>query len=294
MTVFSRRRFLTIAAASGALAAGPLSAATPMARWSGRALGAGASMQLVGLDDTSASAVFAEVEAEILRLEAIFSLYQPASELSRLNRDGVLEAPSFDLLQVLSLSTRLHAATGGRFDPSIQPLWHAKATRGDVEAAKALIGWDKIQYDSARVTLGKGQALTFNGIAQGYITDKIAARLREHGLRDVLVDMGEVMGLGARADGTPWKLGVTTPTGEIVQRVQLSDRAIATSAAEGTILAEGSHILHPAGQVSAHGLVSVSASTAALADGLSTALCLMDDASEVLAQFPDAKLEFRA
>ncbi|MGH1414901.1 MAG: FAD:protein FMN transferase [Pelagimonas sp.] len=294
MTVLTRRRFLTIAAAGGAVAACPVSARTPVARWTGRALGAGASMQLVGLGGDAAAEIFAQVEAEILRLEAVFSLYDPQSELSRLNQDGTLAGPSFDFLQVLSLSNRLNVATKGRFDPSIQSLWHAKATGGDLEAAMALVGWHNVHFESSRITVGRGQSLTFNGIAQGYITDKIAALLRGHGLSDVLVDMGEVMGLGNRPDGTPWKLGVAAPDGQILHRVQLSDRALATSATHGTVLAGGPHILDPKGDGGQPVLVSVSAPSAALADGLSTALCLTDETQRVLSQFPKAELILRA
>lgn len=294
MTVLNRRRFLSIAAASGVLAGSPALAGAPVAHWKGRALGAGASMQLVGMDSAEAAPLFAQVEAEVLRLEKVFSLYLPDSELAQLNANSTLTAPSFDLLQVLSLSGRLHRATGGRFDPTIQSVWQAKATGGDVAAAQNAVGWQHVSFDSAAVRLGAGQSITLNGIAQGYITDKIAALLRGQGLRDVLVDMGEVVGLGQRPDGGAWKMGVAAPDGTVLHRVQLTDRALATSAAEGTVLAGGSHILDPAGGRSAHGIVSVSAPSAALADGLSTALCLVDDPAAILAQFPEADLILRA
>ncbi len=164
----------------------------------------------------------------------------------------------------------------------------------DLEAAMALVGWHNVHFESSRITVGRGQSLTFNGIAQGYITDKIAALLRGHGLSDVLVDMGEVMGLGNRPDGTPWKLGVAAPDGQILHRVELSDRALATSATHGTVLAGGPHILDPKGDGGQPVLVSVSAPSAALADGLSTALCLTDETQRVLSQFPKAELILRA
>lgn len=294
MSLLNRRRFLSIAAAGGVLAGSPALAAAPSAFWKGRALGAGASMQLVGLDSADASAIFARVEAEILRLEKVFSLYLPDSEVARLNASGTLNGPSFDLLQVLSLSDRLNRATDGAFDPTVQSVWQAKATGADAATAQDLVGWQHVQFDSAQVRLGAGQSITLNGIAQGYITDKIAALLRAQGLRDVLVDMGEVVGLGHRPDGTAWKMGVAAPDGTLLHRVQLSDRALATSAANGTVLADGPHILDPKGGRTAHGIVSVSAPSAALADGLSTALCLMDDAAAVLVHFPEAELVLRA
>ena len=297
MTPFSRRRFLTIAAACAALPAG---AALATARWTGRALGAGVSMQLAGLTEEDAAPIFADVAQELDRLETIFSLYRTDSEITRLNRDGVLTAPSPEMLQVLSLSDTLHHATGGVFDPTVQPLWLALADGQGVEAARTQVGWKRLRFDSAEVRFETpGMALTLNGIAQGAVTDRIAALLRARGLRDVLIDIGEIAALGRRADGAAWSVGIADPEGQVLRRMTLTDRALATSAPLGTVLdfetGQG-HILNPAGGAPARALVSVSAPDAALADGLSTALCLLPPlrGADVLAQFPQAQLEVAA
>ncbi|MGC1488935.1 MAG: FAD:protein FMN transferase, partial [Albidovulum sp.] len=70
-----RRRFLAMTATFAALPT--LARATPpVAEWRGPALGAGASLQLVGLTRKEARDTFAAVEAELMRLESIFSLYK--------------------------------------------------------------------------------------------------------------------------------------------------------------------------------------------------------------------------
>lgn len=298
MSVLTRRRFLSIAAASAATPALALDA--PVAMWKGRAMGAAVSMKLAGLDADAAAPVFAAVEQELVRLENIFSLYRTESQISRLNRDGGLKAPAPELLQVLSLSDRLHGASGGVFDPTIQPLWIAMAqgeTGQKLDAARKLVGWDGVQFDTASVTLReKGQALTLNGIAQGFITDQIAALLKRHGMRDVLLDMGEVTALGSAPQGRDWKVGVIDANAQIVKRLQLRDRALSTSAPMGTALGEAGHILGPQGQAAQHELISVSAPNAAVADGLSTALCLVDAATgaALVDAFKGATLEVSA
>ncbi|MGB5871454.1 MAG: FAD:protein FMN transferase, partial [Albidovulum sp.] len=88
----SRRRFLAMTATFAALPT-LASATLPVAEWRGTALGAGASLQLVGLDREEARDTFAAVEAELMRLESIFSLYKASSDLSRLNHGGRLAAP---------------------------------------------------------------------------------------------------------------------------------------------------------------------------------------------------------
>ncbi|MGR3623398.1 FAD:protein FMN transferase [Pseudophaeobacter sp.] len=293
----SRRRFLSICAAT--VAAGPAAAASQTsAKWQGRAMGAPAQMVISGLDTQSAAPIFARLEAEIERLEQIFSLFHPQSQLSLLNTQGRLVAPAPELLDVLSLSASLNAASGGAFDPTVQPLWRALALGSKTRPLP--IGWRHVSFDSAEVRLLRpGMALTLNGIAQGYITDQIADLLRAEGLRDVLLDMGEVAARGQRSDGSAWHVGVAAPDGELRAKLSLSDRALATSAAAGTQVGEGlSHILDPRSGTGAElsRLASVSAPRAALADALSTALCLIPatQAPALIRQFSGARLEYLA
>lgn len=301
----SRRRFLTVSAAALGCSGLPAAASAPVARWRGRAMGAQTGMVLVGLDDMQARRAFHAVEQELARLERIFSLYVTDSQLLQLNTTGILKAPAPELLEVLSLSDALNVVTGGAFDPSLQPLWLLRArvaaqgrtaTRAELAAARALVGWGRVRFDTDAIQLEPGMGLTLNGIAQGYVTDRIAALLRGRGLHDVLVDMGEIAALGRRADGADWTAGIARPDGQVVNRVALRDRALATSAPEGTLLRAGQgHIFDPRAPSGApkHGLVAVSADRAAVADGLSTALCLLSkkEADRTLLAFSGARLE---
>ncbi len=306
-TGLSRRRFLSISAAAGVCSAGSVSAGT-LARWTGRVMGAHASMQLAGVSEHDARPIFLAVERELVRLESIFSLYQPQSQLVRLNTKGALTNPAPELLDVLSLCSQLHQATGGAFDPTIQPLWfaHAEAaTHGrslgpkEDQAMRALIGWDRVRFDAGEARfLEREMALTLNGVAQGFVTDKISVLLKQMGVRDVVIDMGEIAAQGRRPDGETWTAGIATPDGNTVKRVVLKDRALATSAPSGTVLNAESdtlHILDPRGdaRLPMHSLVSVSSQRAAVADGLSTAGCLMDHAELAVAigTFPNTTLE---
>lgn len=273
----TRRRFLTIAAAM-AVAGGPLRAA-PL-RMTGVAMGAAAS---VIIDHPEAERIAARIWAEVVRLEEVFSLYRPGSALARLNAAGVIEAPPFELVECLSLAGAVHGATGGAFDPTVQPVWAAlaeAAVRGEVAEIAAvlpLVGWDGVRVESDRVMLARpGMALTLNGIAQGYVADRVAGMLAAEGLEDILIDMGEIRALGGDPRGGDWQARVAGGP-----EVALRDRALATSAPLGTVLdAAGrvGHILDPrTGAVAAAWRqVSVTAPQAALADALSTAFCLMD------------------
>jgi thiamine biosynthesis lipoprotein len=297
MTQISRRRFIAITAACVALPAG----AAPLHHWRGTALGAAASIRLAHPD---APAIVARARAEISRLEDIFSLYRPASALVQLNAEARLDAPPFELLSCLALAGRVHQATGGLFDPSVQPLWaayaqaHAAGGAPDearIAAALDRTGWARVRFDSASVRLDPGMALTLNGIAQGFVADRVADLLRAEGLTNILIDTGELRALGTQPGGEPWPVSIDQGGA-----LTLQDRALATSSPLGTVFDAGGrvgHILHPqTGRPAApvwRG-VSVTAPSAALADALSTAACLMPQRADIdraLAAFRDTRLE---
>lgn len=309
-TKLNRRRFIAISA-SLALLPWTALAATPVARWRGAAMGAGASLQLVGLTTEDAAGIFQEIEAELSRLEDIFSLYRPDSALSRLNRQGQIAAPPPEMTELLGLVDAVHDITGGVFDPTVQPLWSlhaAAAATGERPDAKAVavtadrVGWRKVHHDTSEIAFrSPGMALTLNGVAQGFVTDRIAALLENRGFADVLVDMGELRGIGARPDGTAWRAGIASPDGRLVEEVRLANRALATSAPMGTVLDPAGrigHIIDPRdGSIGkGHALVSVSASSAAIADALSTGFCLLSrtQIAQSLKHWTDARLEYLA
>lgn len=266
-----RRRFLQILAAASvpATRGGPASAATSSAAWRGVAFGADCAVALTG---PGAAAVLAALPERLRAIERWFSLYDPRSDLVRLNTDGVLTDPAPAMRAILSLCDTLHRVTEGRFDPTVQPLWRALAEGGDIATARAAVGWSRVAL-APDVRLGAGQALTLNGVAQGFAADLVRADLAAAGFGHALVNLGEFAALGG-----PWRLGIVDPTwGEMATR-SLTGTAIATSSPGATLVGGHSHILDPRGQAPRWSTVSVEADSAALADGLSTALCLADEA----------------
>lgn len=298
--ILNRRRFLTISAVAACLPAG-LSAHPGTGHWVGQSLGARASIRL---DHPDATAITARCLAEIDRLENILSLYRADSALSRLNRSGRLDAPPFELLECLSLAGRVHHASGGLFDPTLQPLWalwaeaavrNRRPTSAERRVALAHGGWNDVNLSPDAITLRPGMALTLNGIGQGYVADRVAVLLEAEGLTDILIDTGEMRALGTDPGHSPWP--VRTPDGG---SVPLSARALATSAPRGTCFDAAGHDGHILDRrtgspvMSPWAFVSISAPGAALADALSTAACLTRDRrhlDDLLSRFDGVRLE---
>ena len=251
-----RRRFLQIATA--AALARPAQAQT----WRGQAFGADLSIQ------TEGAAPMAAIRAEIAAIEACFSLFQD-SELARLNATG--RGPgSARMRAVLALADRAYRATDGAFDPTVGGLWAALAQGRDGAAERAKIGWQHVEI-AEEIRLAPGQALTLNGIVQGYAADRIAALCAQAGLGRCLIDMGEFAALGG-----PFRIGIEDPAAGMIGTRSLSAGALATSSPGALPLPGGSHILGPRGERPHWSTVTVEGPEAALCDAASTAFVLMD------------------
>ena len=305
----SRRRFFAIAAAVAGGAALPFALKRGQREnggtkqtgdgepivWKGIALGSGAELRLYRTDRKAAGLLVGKVLAEVARLEKIFSLYRDDSLISRLNREGRLNNPPADMLAVLSLCSDIHKMTRGAFDPTIQPLWNMYADyfrrhpnaetpppQGEVEKALDLVGFGNVRFDNRAVAFAKkGMGLSLNGIAQGYITDKVVDLLKKNGIRRALADMGEIRGLDLDKRHT-WQVGIRNPSDEtkVLLTVPLQNEAFATSGGYGTTMDEAgrfTHLFDPRTGVSTprYRSISVMAATAAVADALSTAFSVM-------------------
>lgn len=326
-----RRRFVSVIAGflgAGASAAAPARALTSAAtkavqpvQWRGIAMGALASMTIVDPDRTRARTLLERCVAEIDRLESIFSLYRADSALCRLNVTGRLADPPFELVELLSQALALAQASGGAFDPSVQAIYRLYALHfarpgaapggpppRAIEHALRLVDHRAVEVDSRAIVLHRpGMALTLNGIAQGYVTDRIVDLLRAAGLRDLLVDLGELRASGQSDRGGAWHAAVADPRnpgrqlfaltlGEGTSELGERPAALATSAAAGTPLDAHGRIHHlfdarTGRSANRYLSVTVGAPRASLADGLSTALSALtpNSAETLLARYPDTQ-----
>jgi thiamine biosynthesis lipoprotein len=170
---------------------------------------------------------FDRVEREFERLEALLSRFRPDSELSALNRSGVLDAGS-DLVEVTRLALEGRERTGGRFDPTVHDALVAAgydrtfdevARDGEAEAPRRCGGG--VRITGRRIELEPGFRLDLGGIAKGYAVDRAAAILG--GAGPCLVNAGG--DLAGR--GRLWPVGVETADGALT--LGLEDAALATS-----------------------------------------------------------------
>lgn len=257
----TRRRFLSLTASAMVVPSGARAE-----RWTGYMFGAEVSLDLYGARGRVA-ADLEDVVDLLTVLEKRFSIYDPTSELSSLNARGS-RAISAEMADILQISRRVHGATRGYFDPTVQGLWQA-LSRGETNRPD-VVGFERVRLSAGRAELGKGQALTLNGIAQGFATDRVRALLVARGYQQALVNIGEYAALGG-----PFQIGISDVAAGQIGTLSLNSTSVATSSPEAMRIAGQAHILSPKGGAPLWSTVSVEAESAALADACSTAFCLM-------------------
>ena len=158
-----------------------------------------------------------------IRFELTLSRTRPASEVSRLNdAGGAWVELSPDTLDLVDKSRAYCEASGGIFDVtmgSVTPLWnfHTGVVPEPAALAEALkhVDWHMIEVDreAGRARLADPKArIDLGGIAKGFIADALAQVLRDHGCDCAFVNLGgNVLTVGSRPDGTPWRIGVRDP-----------------------------------------------------------------------------------
>ena len=183
---------------------------------------------------------FARVEAEFERLEALLSRFRPDSELSRLNREGSVEAGP-DLLRVTALAVEARERSGGLFDPTVLDAVVAAGydrsfelvpADGPAGNGGARCGGG-IRIAGRRIELEPGTHLDLGGIAKGYAVDRAVELLAAYG--PCLVNAGGDLAVR----GGSWPVGVD---GSVT--LELSRGAIATSGRDRRRWSRGGEELH--------------------------------------------------
>jgi thiamine biosynthesis lipoprotein len=237
---------------------------------------------------------------EMGRVVALLNRHDGASAISALNEKGVLPGAPAALTEVLTEAERIHRISNGAFDVTVQPLVDllrrmgvegADSAAAEVEEARALADMSALHVGEGTVRLAKaGMGLTLDGIAKGYVVDRMAAVLRAHDARDWLIDAGgDIRTSGTNEARRPWRIGVQDPRklGGYPEVTELGDGAIATSGGyEAPFTPDGTahHIVDTAtGRSPTRTLsASVTAPTAMMADALATAALVLPPGDAVV------------
>lgn len=252
-----------------------------------------------GDDENKVRAAINKAFEEIKRIEDVYSVYNPESEISKINRlrkNERLQIPD-GVFNLLHKTLHYSEKTQGAFDITVKPLidlWKkasaAKNIPDEYELKRALehVGYKNVVLDEVARTIyfkKDGMSVDLGGAAKGYATDRAVTILRDNGIDNALVTSGgDMYCLGRRSGRQLWRVGVRHPRDKDKTFIDISleDRAISTSGDYERYYTVGqkrySHIIDPRTGYPLRDYVisaSVISSDSTTSDILATAMCVL-------------------
>lgn len=211
--------------------------------------------------------------------ENIFSKTLEASEIYRLNHRPDNEqtfAVSEAVAELLSKGLYYSGLSEGAFDITVEPLtslWdftspdHVVPSDVEIREAVRSVGYENIELTGTTLTfLSRETAIDLGAIAKGYIGDRMKEYLLEQGVNSAVINLGgNVLCVGKRPDGAPFKIGLQKPyadRNETIENLDITDMSVVSSGVyERHFVKDGinyHHILNPKdGYPYQNGLISV-------------------------------------
>ncbi|MDO4565108.1 MAG: FAD:protein FMN transferase [Clostridia bacterium] len=243
----------------------------------------------------NSAACIQDCEEKLFELDTALNLYDENSSIYRLNNSGgdwcALDDAAFS---ALAYAVEYASLTSGAFDPSIGSIllaWddfsgNVVPSDADQRSAALLCDYTKIELDrdNNSVRLGEGQRIALGGIGKGFAADCLNAIYQSHGCTGVINLGGNIYAVGAKPEGSKWRIGIQSPfdRNELICELSLSSVSIVTSGAyERGFYQDGvyyHHIFDPATGAPANSdlaSVSIIHESSCFADAISTAVFVM-------------------
>ena len=252
------------------------------------AMGTLVSISTFHSSETQAQNAIGHAFEEMVRLIDIFNRYESSTALGQLNEIGRLKDSPPELSEVVAQSLHFHRVTLGTFEMTVEPLVDLfrsrQPSRRELSELLELVGSENVELDGQRIEYKRaGMGVTLDGIAKGYIVDKMSDVLSLHGVADFLINAGgEIRTAGTKDGELPWTVAVQDPAKRenFPDKVLMNRGAIATSGSYEIFFDQERRFHHlvdaetgesPQWSVS----VSVMAPTTLAADALATSLFMM-------------------
>lgn len=233
--------------------------------------------------------------AEVSRLDAMFSNFNPKSDLSRLNRSAHFhpETVPVDLYRAIEESQKYSKLSDGEFDITVAPLvdvWkaallgHRDPTAEESEQLRRCVGYEKIELlPPDRVEFHSPcMRIDLGSIGKGYAVDRIVEILRAAGIQSALVNAGgsTIYGIGAPPGQPGWLIHLRDPSHRLDPRTILCDTSVSTSEQTSPSLLDSDvagHIIDPSSGAPLKTTLAISIieKSATSSDALSTTLLLL-------------------
>jgi FAD:protein FMN transferase len=175
--------------------------------------------------ELSSAQLHDEVEAELQRIDDVFSNYRDDSVIEKFNAEQSTEplAVTEEMTALIDIARSVHSASHGCYDLTIKPLfdlWGFKKDEFSPPTEEALaqtlanIGMDKLETPDRshwRKQLAKLR-VDVSSIGQGYAVGQIVKIFNQHNIENYLVEIGgELQARGKKPNGDAWRVGLDKP-----------------------------------------------------------------------------------
>lgn len=211
--------------------------------------GPGSSWRVTWLADRCDPTVSEALQRRVDAAATALSVWDAGSEIERV-RSGGRVTVSEETYGLVRLALDLAAATGGAYDPTVEPLMEAWGLHLADEAphrpspealAAALTRVGHVRVRTGRDDAGRpwvdagGASLDLESLLEGHVADRLSAELSARGWARHLVDVGgELVASGTGPDG-PWRVEAVLGA----QSVPLNLSGALATAGSDTFLVDG-------------------------------------------------------
>ena len=271
------------------------------------AMGTLVSMTLIHQSRDQAEQAMGLAFQEINRLTGLLNRFDNQTAVGELNQAGSLKDIPPEMIEVVAGALYHYRISHGAFDITVKPLidlFEEKLgrekqelpTEKETEQALALVGSDKILLREGTIHFQKpGMGITLDGIAKGYVVDRVSQLLSKHKVGNHLINAGgDIRTKGDKGEDKPWTIAIEDPLkrNHYPDIIQMRDGAVATSGNYEIFYDREKmfhHIVDPHSGLSPSlkTSVSVQAETTMEADALSTTVFVMKPGKGI--EFIDAR-----
>ena len=185
--------------------------------------------------DVRESEIQAALDSILRQIDNSLSGYNKNSLLSTFNAGNPI-VPDTLFLDIYSKAAGIYDATNGCVDPASAPLfdmWGFGFKSGEMPSDEKVVrtlagcGMRRLKRDILKEVSSEGvlsssdlllpdsgdvlPQLNYNAIAQGYSCDLAASYLYSIGVKDMMVDIGEIFCDGVNPSGRQWTIGIDSP-----------------------------------------------------------------------------------
>ena len=230
---------------------------------------------------------------EVDRLSRLLSRHDGATPLAHLNRTGTLTSAPPELVAVVNASRHYHRLTNGAFDVTVQPVVDLfkerfaaghRPTEGEISDLLPRVGSEHLRVAGNTISFARPRmGITLDGIAPGYIVDRVSTLLSRLGVKNHLINCsGDIRTSGVAEKGAPWTVAIQDPNHQQAYPdvVTMANGAISTSGSYEIYYDQERTFHHIVSPRSGHSptlatSVTTTASTVMAADALATGLMVM-------------------